>query len=252
MPDGVLVLTMGVDTQDNRMEYEVVGWDRDEQSWGIDSGIIPGRAEMPDTWAEIDRLLDREWERKNGIKMRIMATFIDSGGHFTDAVYAQCARRNIRRVFAIKGEGGEGKPYVRPMKGKDGKNDGYKYLIGVDTGKEAIMYASTVDAPGPRYMHYPNDYRRGYDIEYFRGLMSEKQVMHRRGGQNVIVWEQTYKRNEPLDMRNYARAAYRRFNWRFSELERILNGEAADKATMTQDEASRKKRRTMISKGIQV
>ena len=49
VPPGVLVLTMGMDTQDNRLEYEVVGWDRNEQSWGISRGIIPGRLLISDS-----------------------------------------------------------------------------------------------------------------------------------------------------------------------------------------------------------
>ena len=50
IPTGVLVLTMGIDTQDNRLEYEVVGWDRNEESWGISRGVIPGRADSPGVW----------------------------------------------------------------------------------------------------------------------------------------------------------------------------------------------------------
>lgn len=116
VPTGVLVMTMGVDTQDNRLEYEIVGWDRDEQSWGIQRGIIPGRPDAPGVWEEIDNLLEQEWEMANGMTLRISATFVDSGGHFTSDVYRQCARREMRRVFAIKGEPGEGKAYVRLMK----------------------------------------------------------------------------------------------------------------------------------------
>ena len=107
VPTGVLVMTMGVDTQDNRLEYEIVGWDRDEQSWGIQRGIIPGLPDAPGVWEEIDNLLEQEWEMVNGMTLRISATFVDSGGHFTSDVYRQCARREMRRVFAIKGEPGE-------------------------------------------------------------------------------------------------------------------------------------------------
>ena len=83
VPTGVLLLTMGIDTQDNRLEYEIVGWDRNEQSWGIEYGIIPGRADAEGVWEEIDRLLDQEWTMANGMKMRVLASFMDSGGHFT-------------------------------------------------------------------------------------------------------------------------------------------------------------------------
>lgn len=251
IPTGVLVLTMGIDTQDNRLEYEVVGWDRNEESWGISRGVIPGRADSPGVWEEVDALLDREWKLKNGMVMRVLATFMDSGGHFTQDVYRECARRASRRIWPIKGEGGEGKAYVRQMKSGTGYRGAVGFLIGVDNGKEAILYASGLTEPGPRYMHFPIDYQRGYDLDYFRGLISEKQVIHRRNGQNVIVWEKTYERNEPLDCRNYARAAYRFFHWNFDKVEKLLRGESEEAAPARRETAKRKTRR-VISKGIQL
>ena len=250
VPTGALVLTMGIDTQDNRLEYEVVGWSRDEESWGISRGVIPGRADAPGVWEEVDELLDREWKMANGMKMRVLATFIDSGGHFTQDIYRECAKRNAKRIWPVKGDGGEGKPYVRVMKKDAGKET--RFIIGVDGGKEAIMYAATeVLNPGPKYMHFPTDYRLGYDMDYFRGLISEKQVIHRRGGKGVVVWEKVYERNEPLDCRNYARAAFKYFNWNFDKYEKILYGDNEEKP-ITQQQAEKKKRKIVISKGIQV
>ena len=251
VPSGVLVLTMGMDTQDNRLEYEVVGWDRHEQSWGIARGVIPGRADSPGVWEEVDALLDREWKMQNGMAMRILATFIDSGGHFTQDIYRECARRSNRRIWPVKGEGGEGKLYVRQMKSGTGYKGAYGFMIGVDAGKEAILYATGIEQPGPKYMHFPIDYRCGYDLEYFRGLLSEKQVIHRRGGQNVIVWEKTYERNEPLDMRDYALAAYRYFNWNFDKIEAALSGKT-ENTPVTKAQAERRKTRRVISSGIRI
>ncbi len=250
VPSGVLLLTMGMDTQDNRLEYEVVGWDRNGQSWGISYGVIPGRADAPGVWEEVDALLDKEWKLANGMKMRILATFIDSGGHFTTPIYKECAKRASRRIWPIKGEKGEGKPECRPM--KRGKGEGAKFMLGVDAGKEGIMFEAAVDTPGPNYMHYPIDYRAGYSMEYFRGLISERMEIHRRGGQGVIVWEQFYERNEPLDCRNYARAAYRYFHWHFDELERIIRGEETPTPVITKAEDTRRKQRHIVSRGIQV
>lgn len=250
VPTGVLLLTMGIDTQDNRLEYEVVGWDRNGQSWGISRGVIPGRADAPGVWEEVDALLDREWKLANGMKMRILATFIDSGGHFTSAIYKECAKRASKRIWPIKGEKGEGKPECRPM--KRGQGDGAKFMLGVDAGKEGIMYEAAVEEPGPNYMHFPIDYRAGYDMEYFKGLISERMEIHRRGGQGVIVWEQIYERNEPLDCRNYARMAYRYFNWRFDELERLVNGIEKPKKIITKTEETKRKSRRVVSRGIQV
>ena len=250
MPAGTLLLTMGVDTQDNRLEYEVVGWDRNGQSWGISRGIIPGRADAPGVWEEIDSLLSREWKMKSGMKMRILATFIDSGGHFTQEVYRECAKRQTRRIWPIKGEPGEGKPYCRPMKRANAK-EGMKFILGVDQGKEGIMYEAGVTEPGPSYMHFPIDYRAGYDMEFFKGLISEQMVMHRRGGRSTIAWEKVYERNEPLDCRNYARAAYRYFNWNFDSLERVINGED-EPQVITKTEERKRKQRHVVSRGIKV
>lgn len=251
VPTGVLVMTMGVDTQDNRLEYEIVGWDRDEQSWGIQRGIIPGRPDAPGVWEEIDNLLEQEWEMANGMTLRISATFVDSGGHFTSDVYRQCARREMRRVFAIKGEPGEGKAYVRLMKKEKDVPKGTRFMIAVDSGKEAILYGAGVEEPGARFMHFPVGDDRGYDLEFFRGLLSEKQMLVRRRGQNVITWEKVHERNEPLDCRNYARAAYKFFHWDFTKVEKILRGEDTE-PTVTRNEAARKRTKRVISKGIQV
>lgn len=250
VPAGVLLMTMGMDTQDNRLEYEVVGWDRNGQSWGIERGVIPGRADTPEVWAEVDELLDREWQHESGVGMRILATFIDSGGHFTTPIYRECAKRATKRIWPIKGEKGEGKPECRPMKRSQG--DGAKFMLGVDAGKEGIMYEAALDTPGPHYMHFPSAARAGYDNEYFKGLISERMEFHRRGGQTVIVWEQYYERNEPLDCRNYARAAYRYFHWRFDELERVITGEEKPVKIETRRQVERREKRHIVSKGITV
>ncbi len=251
VPSGVLLLTMGIDTQDNRLEYEVVGWDRNAQSWGISRGIIPGRADAPGVWEEVDALLDHQWKLKNGMKMKILATFMDSGGHFTQDVYKQCAKRQTKRIWPIKGEGGEGKQYCRPMKKSTGRNEGMKFIIGVDDGKGGIMYEAGIENPGPNYMHFPIDYRAGYDKEYFKGLISEQMVIHRVRGRSVAAWEKIHERNEPLDCRNYARAAYRYFNWHFDDLERIINGNDEPNIITKKEEKKRKQRR-VVSRGIKI
>ena len=252
VPDGVLVLTMGVDTQDNRLEYEIVGWDREEQSWGISRGVIPGLPSSKAVWEEIDALMDKQWALPSGKTLKVMAAFVDSGGHFTTEVYQACAERfvNGRKIFAIKGDDGQDKEYVSMMK-KSGPIKSPKFIIGVDSGKTAIMSATAVENVGPRYMHFPRDYEAGYDMEYFRGLISEKMVIHRRGGKAVMAWEKTYERNEPLDCRNYARAAYKYFRWPFDKIEGRLRG-IEEPVIVTRKQVEKRKQRHVVSKGIQV
>ncbi len=224
VPEGALVLTMGVDTQDYRLEYEVVGWGHDEESWGIAKGLLMGRPDEDAVWNELDALLDREWMRKDGKALKIAVTFVDSGGHRTQDVYRQCKKRERKRVFPIKGEDGQGRQYCYLSKTKTKQN---LFIIGVDDGKEAIQYAAAVKEPGPRFCHWPQDPTCGYDKDYYKGLFSEKAVVHTRNGRSVMVWQKvTSDRNEPLDCRNYARAAFKKFQWNLLEIENRLNGKA--------------------------
>lgn len=237
LPDGVLCLTCGVDTQDNRLEYEVVGHGYFGEEWGIEKGIILGKPdeddkpELESVWNRLDRVIDKEWSYDNGKKLKISLTFVDSGGHYTQDVYEQCAKRVGKRVFAVKGKGGEGIPYISPpSKVKIVKEDArgrkvvvgkaWLYIIGVDSGKEKIMSSLKVQEPGARYYHFPKQEEKGYDSEYFKGLLSEKMTYKNGKWQ----WEKIkgHERNEPLDIRNYANAAFRILNPNLENIEKML------------------------------
>ena len=237
LPDGVLCLTCGVDTQDNRLEYEVVGHGYFGEEWGIEKGIILGKPdeddkpELESVWNRLDRVIDKEWSYDNGKKLKISLTFVDSGGHYTQDVYEQCAKRVGKRVFAVKGKGGEGIPYISPpSKVKIVKEDArgrkvvvgkaWLYIIGVDSGKEKIMSSLKVQEPGARYYHFPKQEEKGYDSEYFKGLLSEKMTYKNGKWQ----WEKLpgHERNEPLDIRNYANAAFRILNPNLENIEKML------------------------------
>lgn len=247
VPNGVLVLTMGMDTQDNRLEYEVVGWGREEESWGIQRGVIPGRADDPETWEQVDALLDRQWEMENGKTLRIAVTFIDSGGHFTDSIYRECARRLPKRVFPIKGANRDTGPLVRHTQTKHG---GLLIELNVSVGKEAVLYAARVDKPGRRYMHFPDSDEAGYDEYYFKGLISERLEKERKRGQDVLRWVKIYERNEPLDMRNYARCAFKSVKINLDDRERKLYGEAQVRRASTAP--GKKRPKGLISEGVKV
>ncbi len=251
VPDGVRLLTMGIDTQDNRLEYEIVGWNKESESWGIEYGIIPGRPDSEAVADEVLKLMDREFERRDGKRMRILGAFWDSGGHFTDAIYRFAARLGPRHVFAVRGEGGD-KPYVSPMKKTKSDIKGIRFVLGVNHGKEIIMHNIGVDNPGPNYMHFPNNPEAGYTLEYFRGLVSEKMVIHRKGGQSVISWDKIHERNEPLDLRNYAMAVKWFFKWDWNAMEALLSGTSKPRIVTRAEQEQKRKRRTVVSKGIQI
>jgi phage terminase large subunit GpA-like protein len=203
IPDGVLLLTAGVDVQDNRIEAEVVGWGVGRESWGIEYSIFAGDTATPAPWVLLDNFLMRTWARIDERELGLWCICVDSGGHRTDEVYEFARARNARNIFAIKGYAGAG----RPISGKPTLNKlrAPLYPVGVDTGKDAIYSRLALPEVGPGYCHFPIG--RGYDDEYFKGLVSEKRVVKIRAGRRVQEWKQMRARNEPLDVRVYATAA---------------------------------------------
>lgn len=232
LPEGVLVLTCGVDTQDDRLEYEVLGHGHYGETWGIKKGIIMGDPGYDEPWERLDEVISHTYKFANGRGLTISMTFVDSGGHKTQSVYKQCRARLHRRVFAIKGVGGDGVPYTRPpSKVKivvNGRAIGqtWLYSIGVDAGKADIMGALKVQEPGPKFCHFPKGEARGYDMAFFNGLLSEKLVMKSERGRTRWAWVKLpgHERNEALDCRNYALAALRVLDPDMDAVERRLRG----------------------------
>ena len=231
LPDGVLVLTCGVDTQDNRLEYEVLGHGRYGETWGIKKGIIMGDPHYPEVWQRLDDVIEHTYRYKEPDKgLRISLTFVDSGGHKTQDVYRECAKRLNKRVFAIKGQGGDGIPYTKPPSKVniivEGRSIGktWLYVLGVDAGKADIMSNIKVQEAGAKFCHFPKDERCGYDAAFFSGLLSEKLVMKTERGRTRWAWEKIpgHERNEALDCRNYALAAFRTLDPDLEAVERRL------------------------------
>ncbi|WP_304414645.1 phage terminase large subunit family protein [Brevibacillus aydinogluensis] len=223
LPDGVLLLTAGVDTQDDRLEYEIVGWGHGHESWGIEYGVIIGRPDNPQTLQQLDDVLNRVYRFADGKGLKVACTCIDSGGHFTSEIYKYTKRNEHRRILAVKGQGGPGIPLIHKLTRKN-KENALLVILGVDDGKSQIYSSLRVEEPGPKYCHFPLD--RGYDRFYFQGLLSEKLVPRKKNGVTRYVWEKisSSARNEALDVRNYALAAREILNPNYDALERRLKG----------------------------
>ena len=231
LPAGVLLLTMGVDTQDDRLEYEVVGHGHFGETWGIRKGVILGRPDTDAVWSELDAELERIYHFENGVGLRVSIAFVDEGGHFTQDVRQRCLARQGRRVFAIKGRGGSDIPYTSPPKPQKivmgGKTVGkcYVFSVGVDAGKQLIMDSLRVKEPSsPKYCHFPR--RDDYGAAYFRSLLSEHLVYKENSKTNRWQWEKIpgHERNEALDCRNYALAAAKAMSPNYDALERRIKG----------------------------
>lgn len=228
LPPGVLVLTAGVDTQDDRMEYEIVGHGFFGETWGIEKGIVMGRPDDDATWNKLDEVVfDRVMRFENGVGLRVSMSFVDEGGHFTQSVRAQCNARISKKVFCIKGMPGQDKPYISPPKKQKifvnqiAVGTCWQYQLGVDSGKEIIMDNLRVQTPGQKYCHFPK--RDDYCSAYFAGLLSETKVYDPNKKQ-PWSWKKIpgHERNEPLDCRNYALAAFKALPKNLDEIDRQI------------------------------
>ncbi len=203
-PEEVLIVTAGVDIQGDRVEVEVKGWGKGEESWSLDYKQFFGDPSQDALWLELDAYLARPVKSKTGLSLNIACTCIDSGGHHTQSVYEFCKSRAMRGIFPIKGMNQSGRPIV----GRPSRNNRHKvrlYPLGVDTAKEVIMSRLRLTEPGPGYCHFPIE----RDREYFLQLTAEKQVTRFNKGAARREWMKTRARNEALDCTVYALAAFK-------------------------------------------
>ena len=216
LPEGVLILTAAVDVQGNRLEYEICGWGFGEECWGIKKGVIPGDPDHPRVWQILDGILDRTYHFANGNVLKILRTFIDTGGLSTQSVYQYCKKNLYKQRIGIKGWANKpGIPLLdKVSKDRKGYNVPIQFL-GVNDGKQQVMTRLGLEKPGAQYFHFPVDDKflneRGYDQLYFKGLIAEQRKVVRRNGMVQVVWEPIKRdiRNEPLDLRVYNLACFK-------------------------------------------
>ena len=82
VPDDVVVMTAGVDVQDNRLEMSVIGWSGrgDDESYVIEHHTIYGDPSTQQLWTDLDSLLMKQYETESGRKIAIRSACVDSGG----------------------------------------------------------------------------------------------------------------------------------------------------------------------------
>ena len=203
VPANVACLTMAVDVQDNRLECAVKGWAPGEESYLVAHEVFWGDPSTdPGVWEDVEATRLKEWTRADGIKMQVMLTVVDSGGHHTDAVYDYVLpRQNLRaRVFAVKGVDFNSKP-VLAAEGTTKRSAVRLYTIATHQAKDRIFSRLKIAQPGPGYMHLPE----WTTDEYLAQLTGEKRIVvtNKRTRTKKTIWVKTHTRNEALDLAVY-------------------------------------------------
>lgn len=205
IPDKVVVVTVGADVQNDRIEYEIVGWGNGEESWSLDKGIIPGDTSTFAPYMELDKVINQKLRNETGVGFQIHAACIDCNFN-TQTATSWCGPRFHKRVWAVRGAAGKRAIWPR-LPGKTKHNSTPLFTIGVDAAKEAIVGRLTIVEEGPGYSHFPTE--RASDRDYFDQITSEICVTIYDKIPPYNVWRKKYPsaRNEALDVRVYAYGA---------------------------------------------
>ena len=202
------MLTAGVDVQGDRLEVEVVGWGRNFRTWSIAYSVIAGSTADPATWDKLATVLGNRYATQDGRVLGIRKAAIDSGWN-SQEVY-RFSLDHKEQVACIKGRGELQAVVAAPTDmevGEAGKKIKFAsrlWAVGTNAVKMELFawLANTEGQPG--YATWPHEYRD----EYFKQLTAEHMVLAIRNGYEQWVWEKTRERNEALDCRVYARAAF--------------------------------------------
>jgi len=207
-PDGVLMLTAGVDTQDNRLAVQIVGWGRNLAFWTLDYIELMGDPAGDAVWGALAELLNKPIEHERGGVLRIEAAAFDAGGHRTEAVKSFVRERRVRRPMAIFGAIpnnapilSRGKMHDVDWKGRGDKGGVLVHHVGTVGAKHWLYSRLSADAdkePITRLTHFSDQ----LPPEFFSGLVSEVYNPSKNRFEN-----KRGARNEPLDTWVYAYAA---------------------------------------------
>ena len=153
----------------------------------------------------------QSYARADGVILNIGVAGWDSGGHYTDDVYAMSKKLGVMRVIPVRGANVYGKPIANFPRKRTAKGV-YLTEVGTDNAKELIMAMlridPDVDVRKPGAIHFPLNESVCDDIE-LQQLTAERKIPKRENGRIVYRWDAGKRRNEALDCFVYALAALR-------------------------------------------
>jgi phage terminase large subunit GpA-like protein len=220
VPEGGLLLTMGVDVQGSWLEIVVRAWGRGEESWLVLHERIEGNPGLIESavWAGLDMRVFGTYCHARGFAVGIDAVSIDSSdGNTSDAVYKWVRsrqRRGVQHVMAIKGaRSPDAEIFRKPGAVIDTNRRNTKasrygvsvFHVGVGKVKDMLIGERGrvgLDGSGPGRFHV----YKGVGADYYEQLLAEvKAPVRQSNGHVVKAWQKKVgKRNEVLDCEVYA------------------------------------------------
>lgn len=206
VPDGVLAITAGVDTQDDRFEIQFDGWGVGEERWSLSYKRLFGDPSRAEIWTRLGEELRRMFRRADGTMLQPILVAQDHGGHYSDEVNAFSKRMGVRFLIPIKGSSQSGRPVAVMPRNRNAKGV-YLTEVGTDTAKSLLHQRYQIEQHGPGYVHWPVS--EEFDRNYFDQVSAEERVKRYKNGVPTYVWDAKSRRNEATDCSVYSLAAIR-------------------------------------------
>lgn len=215
---GFVVLTLGLDCQKDRVEWQLVGWGRDRRRCVIEVGIVAGHVSDDETRNQLDDLMRSTWPNVAGQRLGIDKAAID-GNAWTEDVWEWAKRWPAAKLMMVRGANTEQAPRISQVKkerNKTGKLLKYSsrfFNFNTAIRKFALYRSLAKTDPMERsFIGLPRD----LDAGYFQQLTAERRVPVKRKDGNVDYrWEKDPAQpNEALDTHLQAEVAAERLRVR--------------------------------------
>jgi phage terminase large subunit GpA-like protein len=211
IPGGHVVVTLGVDCQQDRVEYQVIAWARNSRRAVVDYGKIAGHISERETQNQLTDLFKKQWPNEAGNKLGVDLLAID-GNAWTEDVWSWARKHPASRVIMVRGANQDNAPLlarVKKERGRTGKLLRYSkrfFNFATSVLKMALYRNLRKTDPQERgFVGIP----AGLDDDYFQQLTAERrQGKRNRQGFTVYQWvKDPTQANEMLDCMLIAEAA---------------------------------------------
>jgi len=219
VPTGGLLMTVGIDVQQNPARFSVVkrAWGRGEESWGALWVELHAAHDIVDrtdpVWQDLERVTFGASEHASGASIFASAVSIDSSDGTTNAAVYDWVRKMAKKyrhvtVMAIKGSSSQQDPEIfstpraksvdhhNPKRQSKADRFGLKvYSVGTNKAKDWLAGHLKLEGEGPGRHHIYKDVRADYfdqmtgEVKAPHRTVRNKKVWQQRSGQAVEAWD---------------------------------------------------------------
>lgn len=219
IPAGHVIVTIGIDCQKDRVEWQVVAWAREYRRAVVEYGVFPGHISEDGTRKLLDGLMEQTWRNAHGRHLAADMVAID-GNAWTEDVWDWVKRHPSSRLIMVRGVPSESAPLLAAVKrerdAKTGKVKRYSrrfYNFATSVLKMGLYRnLAKVDPLQRGYVDLP----RGLEDEFYKQLTAESRKAKRtKTGFIKYEWvKDPAQANEGLDTHLQAEAAAIKFGVR--------------------------------------